>query len=90
MRLKIDHQADALYLSLSEVPASRSEEVSPGIIVDCDAHDRVGASRCSISRSERRVPTSIGYCSNRSPTRAEGPGKRMARTTIDHLIINSP
>jgi uncharacterized protein YuzE len=41
MRLKVDQQADALYLSLSEAPASRSEEVSPGIIVDYDEHDHV-------------------------------------------------
>lgn len=41
MKLKVDQQADALYLSLSETQASRSEEVSPGIIVDYDAQDRV-------------------------------------------------
>ena len=41
MKLKVDEQADALYLTLSEVSASRSEEVSPGIIVDYDEHDRV-------------------------------------------------
>ena len=38
---KVDRQADALYLMLSEAPASRSEEVSPGIIVDYDDQDRV-------------------------------------------------
>jgi uncharacterized protein YuzE len=41
MRLKVDQQADALYLSLTDAPASRSEEVSPGIIVDYDDQDRV-------------------------------------------------
>ena len=41
MRLKVDQQADALYLSLTDAPASRSEEVSPGIIVDYDNQDRV-------------------------------------------------
>jgi len=41
VKLKVDQQADALYLSLSEAPASRSEEVSPGIIVDYDEQDRV-------------------------------------------------
>ncbi len=41
MRLKVDERADALYLTLSEAPASRSEEVSPGIIVDYDNQDRV-------------------------------------------------
>jgi uncharacterized protein YuzE len=41
MKLKIDEQADALYLTLGEAPASRTEEVSPGIIVDYDDQDRV-------------------------------------------------
>ena len=41
MTLKVDQKADALYLSLTDAPASRSEEVSPGIIVDYDAQDRV-------------------------------------------------
>jgi len=36
MKLKVDHEADALYLSLSEEPGQESEEVSPGIIVDFD------------------------------------------------------
>lgn len=41
MKLKVDQQADALYLTLSEAPSSRSEEVSPGIVVDYDEQDRV-------------------------------------------------
>lgn len=41
MKLKVDQQADALYLSLTEAPASRSEEVSPGIVVDYDDQERV-------------------------------------------------
>lgn len=41
MKLKVDRQADALYLTLSEAPSSRSEEISPGIIVDYDDQDCV-------------------------------------------------
>jgi len=41
MKLKVDHEADALYLSLSDAPASESEEVAPGIIVDLDENGRV-------------------------------------------------
>ncbi|GIV84921.1 MAG: hypothetical protein KatS3mg052_1928 [Candidatus Roseilinea sp.] len=41
MKLKVDEQADALYLALSDVAASRTEEVSPGIIVDYDEKNRV-------------------------------------------------
>ena len=41
MKLKVDHEADALYLSLSEEPARESEEVSPGIIVDFNERGQV-------------------------------------------------
>ncbi len=40
MKLKVDQQADALYLTLSEKPAADSEEVAPGIIVDYDDDGR--------------------------------------------------
>ena len=40
MKLKVDQQADALYLTLSEAPSCRSEEVSPGIVVDYDDQGR--------------------------------------------------
>ena len=41
MKLKVDRQADALYLTLSEAPASRTDEVSPGVLLDYDEQDRV-------------------------------------------------
>jgi uncharacterized protein YuzE len=41
MKLKIDEQADALYLTLDERPASHTEEVAPGILVDYDDQGRV-------------------------------------------------
>lgn len=41
MKLKIDEKADALYLTLIDAPASESEEVSPGIIMDYDSEGRV-------------------------------------------------
>lgn len=41
MKLKVDRQADALYLTLSESLSDRSEEISPGIIVDYDRQGRV-------------------------------------------------
>lgn len=34
MKLKVDRQADALYLSLSDEAAYETEEVSPGIVID--------------------------------------------------------
>lgn len=41
MKLKVDREADALYLTLGEAVAGHSEEVSPGIIVDYDDQGRV-------------------------------------------------
>ncbi len=41
MKLKIDHEADALHLTLDESDAVESEEVSPGIIVDYNADNHV-------------------------------------------------
>lgn len=53
MRLKVDQKADALYLSLSDAPATRSEEVSAGIIVD-DEQDRVvGVEMLCLSKRAR-------------------------------------
>jgi uncharacterized protein YuzE len=51
MTLKVNQKADALYLSLTDAPASRSEEVSPGIIVDYDDQDRaVGVEMLYLSK----------------------------------------
>ena len=41
MKLKIDHEADALYLTLDESDAVESEEVSPGIILDYNDDNKV-------------------------------------------------
>ena len=51
LKLKIDREADALYLSLSDAPAADSEEVSPGIIVDYDEAGRaVGIEMLHLSK----------------------------------------
>ena len=41
MKLKIDNEADALYLTLDESGVVESKEVSPGIIVDYNADNNV-------------------------------------------------
>ena len=51
MKLKVDHEADALYLSLRDTPASESEELAPGIIVDFDENGQaVGIEMLHLSR----------------------------------------
>ena len=54
MKLKIDKQADALYLRLNDSNIVQSEEVSPGIVVDYDESNVV-------------VGIEILYLSRRSP-----------------------
>lgn len=54
MTLKIDKQADALYLRLNDSNIVQSEEVSPGIVVDYDESNVV-------------VGIEILYLSRRSP-----------------------
>ena len=41
MRLKLDEEADALYLRLDESAIFESEEVRPGVILDYDVENRV-------------------------------------------------
>lgn len=41
MKLTIDRDADALYLNLDETPATESEEISPGVILDYNAEGKV-------------------------------------------------
>ena len=58
MRLKVDHQADALYLSLREGPATESQEVSPGIIVDYDDNGQaVGIEMLHLSKRAQGADT---------------------------------
>ena len=41
MRLKVDRNADALYLRLDDSPIVESEEVSPGVVLDFNEHNQV-------------------------------------------------
>ncbi|MFQ5895470.1 MAG: DUF2283 domain-containing protein [Nitrospinota bacterium] len=54
MRLKVDHESDALYFRLDESAVVESEEVRPGVILDYDAHGNViGVEMLGLSK---RVP----------------------------------
>lgn len=41
MRLHVDKDADALYLRLDDSKIIESEEVSPGVVLDFNAHNQV-------------------------------------------------
>jgi uncharacterized protein YuzE len=41
MKLKVDREADALYLRLDDSPIIESEEVSPGVVLDFNKQNQV-------------------------------------------------
>ncbi len=41
MKIKVDREADALYLTLVDSPAKETEEIAPGIILDYGADGQV-------------------------------------------------
>ncbi len=41
MKVTIDCKADTLYLNLEDAPAARTEEISPGILLDYNEHGQV-------------------------------------------------
>ncbi len=58
MKLKIDRQADALYLTLDESGVVESEEVSPGIILDYNSENQVvGIEMLHLSRRTPHLDT---------------------------------
>jgi uncharacterized protein YuzE len=58
MKLKIDLEADALYLTLDDCAAVDSEEVSPGVIVDYSAENMVvGIEMLHLSKRVHKLDT---------------------------------
>jgi len=41
MKLKVDREADALYLRLDDSPIIESEEVAPGVVLDFNEQNQV-------------------------------------------------
>ena len=51
MKLRVDREADALYLRLDDTEIVESEEVSPGVVLDYnDANEVVGVEMLGLSR----------------------------------------
>lgn len=51
MKIKVDREADALYLRLDDSQIVESEEVSPGVVLDYNEQDQVvGIEILSISK----------------------------------------
>lgn len=78
MKLHIDKEADALYLRLDDSEIIESEEVSPGVVLDFNAHNQVvgiemlglSALRSSTSRNCDTRPPEPGR-RNRFPPRSK-------------------
>jgi len=57
MKLKVDREADAVYLRLADGKIVESEQVAPGIIVDFDSQERVvGLEVLNVSKRAPRRP----------------------------------
>ena len=51
MKVRIDQEADALYLRFDDSKIIESEQVAPGVVVDFDTRDRVvGVEVLNVSR----------------------------------------
>ena len=51
VKLRVDKEADALYLRLDDSPVVESEEVSPGVVLDFnDANEVVGVEMLNLSK----------------------------------------
>jgi uncharacterized protein YuzE len=62
MRVKFDPEADALYIRLSETDIDRTEEVSPGVILDFDIEARlVGIEVLNVERVMRASPRNMQF-----------------------------
>ena len=58
MKLKIDREADALYLTLDDSDVMESEEVAPGIIVDYNTDNNiVGIEMLYLSKRTPKLDT---------------------------------
>ena len=56
MKLKVDQEADALYLALDDSTIVESEEVSPGVIVDLnDKNEVVGVEILHLSKRTSKL-----------------------------------
>ena len=53
MKLKIDKEADALYMRLDDSPVVESQEVAPGVVLDFNAaNEVVGVEMLHLSKRE--------------------------------------
>ena len=85
MKLKIDQEADALYLRLTDGKIIESEQVAPGVIVDFDQRSRVvGVEVLTLSKRvvRSRSHKLAGIPSSTAPILArEKPSRKYGKRT---------
>ena len=54
MKVRFDQDADALYIRIDDAPLAESEEVSPGVVLDFDAGNRVVG--IEVLNAQQRLP----------------------------------
>lgn len=55
MRVRLDREADALYVRLDESPVFESEEIRPGVMIDLDERGEIIG--LEMLRVSRRLPS---------------------------------
>lgn len=79
MKLRIDKEADALYLRLDDAKIIESEQVAPGVIVDFDSKNRVvGVEVLRVSERVSRRKASSTDSAHSSVVR-EKPAKKYGK-----------
>ncbi len=60
MKLHVDKEADALYLRLDDSNIVESEEVSPGVVLDCnESNEAVGVEMLRLSERSSNLNLSV-------------------------------
>ena len=60
MKLHVDKEADALYLRLDDSNIVESEEVSPGVVLDCnESNEAVGVEMLHLSERSSNLNLSV-------------------------------
>jgi len=56
MKLQIDHEADALYLHLTDSTVVETQEVAPGVVLDYNQeHEVVGVEMLYLSKRKHKI-----------------------------------
>jgi uncharacterized protein YuzE len=83
MRVRIDRNADAVYLNLTDRRIKESEEIADGIVVDYDDHGRIVGIEVLDASSARTIPT----CSSSIVSSCQRPAD--VRRTLDLGKVNA-